>query len=72
MSDTSIITNESLKDGDIHAVENNSYPQRGSCWTRIGANICVGILTLSTLGLLIALIYVLYQQQQTEQSESEE
>jgi formate hydrogenlyase subunit 4 len=60
MSSTSVVSTQSSKYDDIHQ-QNNSYRRRGNCWTRIGANICVGILAVSTLLLLIALIASLYR-----------
>jgi len=59
MSDTSIIERES-------SMEDNYYRKRGSCWTRIGANICVCILTFSTIFLLVALLFTLNRQQELE------
>jgi hypothetical protein len=49
-----------------HGLENNSYRKRGNCWTRIGANICVGVLTFLTILLLVALLYTFYQQYEME------
>jgi len=66
MSDTSIVQNGLSKHDYGYEMENNSYRRKGNCWTRIGANICVGLLTLSTLFLLVALLFVLYRQQQME------
>jgi hypothetical protein len=43
-------------------MENDSNRRQGNCWTRIGANICVCILTVLTILLAIVLVYVLYEQ----------
>jgi hypothetical protein len=66
MSDTSVVTNGSSKHSELYAMENNSNRRQGNCWTRIGANICVCILTVITILLVIALVYVLYEQHKME------
>jgi hypothetical protein len=62
MSDTSIVYGAS----DDYEMQNNSYRKRSNCWTRIGANICVGVLTFLTILLLIALLFTFYRQYEME------
>ena len=66
MSDTSIIASKSSQHSHAYDIENNSYRRKGNCWSRLGANICVGILAISTILLALALAYVLYQHQSME------
>jgi hypothetical protein len=63
MSDTSIGYRSSY-DND----PDNDPHKKGNCWTRIGANVCVGVLLLLTIILSIALIYIFYQKYQMENS----
>ena len=58
MSDTSIVE----YDDYTYETHDDSYRRRGDCWTNIGANICVGILAVTTIVLAAALAYVHYQQ----------
>jgi len=66
MSDTSIVQNGSSQHNYGYEMDKNSNRRKGNCWTRIGANICVGILTLTTIFLFVALLFVLYRQQEME------
>jgi len=66
MSDTSIVQSGSSQHNYGYEMDENSNRRKGNCWTRIGANICVGILTLTTIFLLVALLFVLYRQQEME------
>jgi hypothetical protein len=66
MSDTSIVQSGSSKDDYGYEIDNNFDHRQSNCWTRIGANVCVCILTLITIFLLVALLYTLYQQNEIE------
>jgi hypothetical protein len=43
-------------------IENSSYRKQRTCWSRIGANICVCILASTTILLAVVLAYLAYQQ----------
>jgi hypothetical protein len=64
MSDTSIVQSDTSNEYD-YELEGGTFRRNGNCWTRIGANVCVCILTLSTIFLLVALLYTLSRQQAT-------
>ncbi len=49
-----------------YGMEDRSYRRSDNCWTRIGANTCVCILSLSTIILFVALGTVLYKQYKME------
>lgn len=67
MSNTSLQSAVLSRDDDINETGNKNAARKRNCWTRVGANICVGILALSTVVLSIAIIYVLYGKYQAQQ-----
>lgn len=67
MSDTSSKSGVPSRDNEVNETGNKQRSRKRHCWSRVGANICVGILALFTIILSIAIIYVFYEKYQAEQ-----